>query len=71
MSKFGPSKSDLIFRLVFSLCGLAMMVGAILYRGMPKGPAMFEIIGIASVFFGGTAVWTIRKLIRKDYSDGV
>ncbi len=71
MSKFSPTKADLKFRLAFSVAGLIMMIGAILYRGMPVGPAMFEILGIASVFFGGTAVWTVRKLIRKEYSDGL
>ena len=71
MSKYGPSKADLKFRLAFSVAGLAMMVGAIAYRGMPVGPAMFEILGIASVFFGGTAIWTIRKLIKGEYSDGL
>ncbi len=71
MRKFGPTKADLKFRLAFSLAGLAMMVGAILYRGMPTDIAMFEILGIATAFFGGSAIWTIRKLIKKDYSDGV
>ena len=70
-NKFGPTKADLKFRLIFSLAGLAMMVGAVIYRGMPKGPAMFEIIGVASVFFGGTAIWTIRKLMKGEYSDGL
>jgi len=71
MTKYAPTKSDLKFRLAFSLAGLAMMVGAVLYRGAPVGPAMFEILGISTVFFGGTAIWTIRKLIRKEYSDGL
>lgn len=71
MSKYGPTKADLKFRLAFSIAGLAMMAGAILYRGMPTGPAMFEVIGISTLFFGGTILWTIRKLMKGDYSDGL
>lgn len=71
MTKFGPTKTDLKFRLAFSIAGLVMMVGAVFYRGMPAGPAMYEVLAISAVFFGGTTVWTIRKLIRKEYSDGL
>ncbi len=69
MNKFGPTKSDLKFRLAFSVAGLALMVGALIYRGLPSGPAGVEAIGIAAIFFGGPFVWTLRKLIKKDYPD--
>lgn len=69
MSKFGPGKKELKFRLYASMGGLAFLAVAVLYRGMPQGPAMFETLGIAGAFFGGTFVWTLRKLIRKDYPD--
>ncbi|TNF65091.1 MAG: hypothetical protein EP307_00605 [Rhodobacteraceae bacterium] len=69
--KFGPTKSDLRFRLAFSLAGLALLVGGILYRGIPHGPAFFEVIGVAGAFFGGTAIWTLRKLVKGEYSDGL
>ena len=71
MTKYAPTKADLKFRLAFSVAGLVMMVGAILYRGWPPGPAMIEILIIATAFFGGTAVWTIRKLTKGEYSDGL
>jgi hypothetical protein len=71
MSKFGPTKNDLKVRLLFSLGGLALLAAALFYRGLPKGPALFEVIGVAGLFFGGTAIWTIRKLIKGDYSDGL
>lgn len=51
MSKFGPSRSEIKFRLYASLAGLALLIGAIAYRGLPRGPAMFEIVGIAGAFF--------------------
>ena len=69
--KHAPTKADLKFRLAFSVAGLALMVGGVLCRGMPQGPAFFEVIGIASLFFGGTAIWTIRKLMKGEYSDGL
>lgn len=61
MSKFGPSRGELWFRFGFSLAGLTLMVVALVYRGM-GGIAWVEIVLIASAFFGGTAIWTARRL---------
>ena len=71
MSKFDPPRSELIFRLWVSIAGLAMLVGAVAYRGWPSGIAMFEVVVIAGGFFGGTLIWTIRKLIKREDTDGV
>lgn len=71
MNKFGPTRSDLMFRLAFSVIGLALTAGALLYRGLPSGPGGWEAIGIATLFFGGTFLWTAIKLIRKDFPDGL
>ena len=62
----GPTRGELLFRLFFSLAGLALLVFALLFRGMPQGPAMIEIIGISTVFFGGTAIWAGWKLFNQD-----
>ena len=62
--KYGPSRGDLLFRLWFSIAGLGLIGVALLYRGLPTGPAGVEAIGIALVFFGGTLIWTLRKLRR-------
>ena len=67
-NKFGPTRSDLLFRLGFSVVGLAMVVGALAYRGLPTGPGGWEAIGLATLFFGGTFGWTVWKLIRRDHS---
>lgn len=69
MSKFGPTRSELRFRLWFSLAGIAFMVGGILVVGLPQDFVGFEVLVIATLFFGGTFVWTVRKLARKDYPD--
>ena len=63
--KFGPSRGELWFRLVFSVLGLAMMGFALWHRGIPEGPALFEVVGLAGAFFGGTAIWTGVKLWRR------
>ncbi|MFD1344586.1 hypothetical protein [Litorisediminicola beolgyonensis] len=61
----GPSRGELIFRLCFSLAGLALLGAAIAVRGWPQGPALFEVIGVAGLFFGGTAVWSAWRLWKR------
>lgn len=60
----GPTRNELWFRLAFSLFGLALLGVAILVRGIANSVALVEVVGIAGVFFGGTAVWSARKLWR-------
>ncbi|MGR3495178.1 hypothetical protein [Citreimonas sp.] len=42
---------------------------ALVVRGIPSGPALFEVMGIAGVFFGGTALWALRELRRAPRDD--
>jgi hypothetical protein len=67
--KFGPTRAELKFRLSASLAGLTFLIGAVLYRGLPSGPAFIEVGVIGSAFFGGTAIWAARRLIRRDHPD--
>lgn len=69
MSKFGPSKSELKLRIGIGLAGLALLGGALAYRGPPTGPGGWEAVIIAGLFFGGTMAWSLRKLLRGDHSD--
>ena len=63
MNKYGPTRGEWVFRLVFSLAGLALLAGGLYYRrGEDFGPGAFEAIITALGFFGGTAIWSIRKL---------
>ena len=64
MSAHGPDRGELRFRLVVSLAGLALMAGALAFRGVPSGPAFVEIVVIAGAFFGGSAVLSARALLR-------
>lgn len=61
--RFGPTRGELKFRLVFSIAGLSLMVFALTHRGLPSGPGIFEIVGMAGLFFGGTAIWSLRRLM--------
>lgn len=68
-NKFGPTRADLRIRLWISVFGMLMTGGLVAYRGLPSGPGGWEALGIATVFFGGSALWTVRKLVRNDVSD--
>ena len=67
MFKYGPTRGELWFRLVVSVLGLAFLAAAISLRGLPDGPALVEVVGVALALFGGTAVWTIKRLIRREH----
>ncbi len=60
----GPTRNELWFRLVFSLAGLALLIVAVMIRGISNAAALVEVVGIAGLFFGGSAIWTARKLWR-------
>jgi xanthosine utilization system XapX-like protein len=64
--KYGPTRGELKFRLAFSLAGFALTLVALFAHGIPSAPALFEVLGIAGLFFGGTAVWSARRLMRRD-----
>ena len=58
----GPKRGELLFRFCFSLAGLGLLIGAVLVRGIANSAALVEVIGIAGLFFGGSALWTGYKL---------
>ncbi|MGP1356113.1 hypothetical protein [Roseicyclus sp.] len=65
MSRFGPTRSELKLRLAISLGGLALLVGAYATNGI-GGIASLEIAIIGGAFFGGSAIWSARRLLSKD-----
>ncbi|MEL7166623.1 MAG: hypothetical protein AAFY52_10790 [Pseudomonadota bacterium] len=71
MNKYGPTRSELKTRLGISIAGLALMIGGLLYRGLPTGIGGWEAVVIATLFFGGTTLWTLKKLIRREHPDGL
>lgn len=66
MNKYGPTRGEWIFRLVFSLAGLAFIGVLFAVRGIPNGPGLVEVVGIAGLFFAGTVVMAIRALLHRD-----
>jgi xanthosine utilization system XapX-like protein len=66
MKKFGPTRGELVFRLAFSVAGLALLGVALALHGLPEGPALIEVVGLAGVFFGGTVILSLRALLRRD-----
>lgn len=63
--KYGPTRGELWFRLWFSVAGLVFLLVAVAITGIPSGPAMVELFGIAGLFLGGTIVWAGRRLILR------
>jgi predicted anti-sigma-YlaC factor YlaD len=61
--KFGPGRGELKFRLVVGILGLGMTFFALWRHGI-AGMASAEIGLIATAFFGGTAGFAARDLLR-------
>jgi hypothetical protein len=62
MARFGPTRKELLFRIVFSVAGLGLLATALAIHGLPRGPAIVEVVVLAGGFFGGTLVWSLLKL---------
>ena len=65
--QFGPWRGELVFRDFVSVFGLAFVGFAVWYRGLPEGPGLFEVIGVAGALFGGTLGLSIWRLITRDH----
>jgi xanthosine utilization system XapX-like protein len=65
--KFGPSRGELKLRAVLSAGGLALLAYALWVRGLPSGPAIVEVVGIAGLMFGGSLAHALWKLIKRDH----
>jgi xanthosine utilization system XapX-like protein len=65
--KYGPSRGELTFRAAFSAAGLGLLGVALMLRGVPQGPAIVEVVGLAGVMFGGSLALSVWKLIKRDH----
>ena len=52
--------------MAFSLAGLALVGFALWWRGLPTGPAGFEAVVIAGLFFSGTLIWSAKNYSKAD-----
>lgn len=62
--KYGPTRGELWFRLIFSIGGLVLLGVAFGLHGF-GGMAMNEVFVIATAFFAGTAGWSAWRLFGK------
>jgi hypothetical protein len=62
--KFGPSRGELKLRLAISLGGLGLLIAAYASNGI-GGIASLEIAIIGTGFFGGSAIWSAMRLLRR------
>ena len=60
----GPDRAEHRLRLAVSLAGLAML-GAMFVFAPVEGMAWVEVVAIAGLFFGGSAVASSRALMRR------
>ena len=67
MNRFGPSRGELKFRAAVSVAGLALLGVALAVRGLPSGPAIVEVVGLAGLMFGGSLVHSVWKLWKRDH----
>lgn len=62
--RFGPGRGEHLFRLVFSLAGLALLSVAVWYRGV-TGLASIEIGIFGGGFLAGSALWSAWHLWKR------
>lgn len=62
--KFGPDRGELWVRLGISALGLGLLAGVFAVHGLPEGPGLVEVVGVAGLFFGisgARAGWRLWK----------
>lgn len=65
--RFGPTRGELWFWLWVSAGGLALMAVAVSVRGLPSGPALAELVGLAGLVFGYLGIRSVKRLIRREH----
>jgi hypothetical protein len=65
--RYGPTRGELWFWLWASLGGLGLMGVALYARGVPEGPAIAEVVGLASVVFGYLGGRSVKRLYRREH----
>ena len=65
--KYAATRGELKFWLLISGAGLALMAGVLGVRGLPSGPALFEVVALPSVFLGWLFIRSVKRLIRHEH----
>ncbi|HMO07339.1 MAG TPA: hypothetical protein PKD10_06780 [Paracoccaceae bacterium] len=59
------TRGEAWMRLGFCAVGFALVVGVLAVHGLPEGPGLVEVLGVAVLFFGWSALTALRRLNRK------
>ncbi|MFN3970402.1 MAG: hypothetical protein ACK4GO_04235 [Gemmobacter sp.] len=51
-------------RLAFCGIGLGLIAAALMVHGLPEGPGLVEVVGVAGVFFGWSGLRAVQRLWR-------
>jgi xanthosine utilization system XapX-like protein len=65
--RYGPTRGELWFWLWASAGGLALLAFALAFRGLPSGPALAEVVGLAGLVFGYLGGRSVKRLIRREH----
>jgi hypothetical protein len=65
--RFGPTRGELWVWLWISAGGLGLMAVALIIRGLPSGPALAEVVGVASLVFGYLGGRSVKRQIRHEH----
>lgn len=60
----GMSRGEAWLRLAFCAVGFALIGGVLAVQGLPEGPGLVEVLGVAGLFFGWSGVTALRRLLR-------
>jgi succinate-acetate transporter protein len=60
--RYGPTRAEWRLRLLISLAGLCLLVAVLAVQGLPEGPGLVEVVGVAGLFFGLSAIRAARAL---------
>ena len=65
--RFAPTRGELWFWLWASIGGFALTAVALVERDIPEGPAIAEVVGLATVVFGYLGGRSVKRLIRREH----
>jgi VIT1/CCC1 family predicted Fe2+/Mn2+ transporter len=65
--RYAPTRGELWLWLAVSLGGLGLLAVALILRGLPSGPALFEVVLMAVAVFGYLGGRSIKRLIRRQH----
>ena len=65
--RFGPTRGELWVWLCLSAGGLGFLALAVFLRGLPSGPALAEVVGLALLVFGYLGGRSIKRLLRREH----